>query len=183
MAAFGLQSLLYYGTIAWLPNVYVERGWSTTEAGSLVAIFNAVGLITTLGFPLVADRFGARRVQLVLSSGVWAAVMLAVVVLPAYAYVWVALLGLASGTVFTLVLTLPLDVADQPSQVGSVAALMLLGGYIVSALGPLALGAARDATGNFQASLWLLVVVAFSLVACCLLLTPRRLHHGIRREA
>lgn len=182
VAAFGLQSLLFYGTIAWLPNVFVERGWSAAAAGSLVAIFNGVGLITTLGVPLVADRMGARRRQLVLSSGVWAVAMLAVILLPAFAYVWVALLGLASGTVFLLVLTLPLDLTDEPGQVGSVAALMLLGGYLVAAIGPFALGAARDVTGSFEASLWLLVAVAIGLVACCLLLSPRRLRHGIRRD-
>lgn len=182
VAAFGLQSLLFYGTIAWLPNVFVERGWSAAAAGSLVAIFNGVGLITILGVPLVADRMGARRQQLVLSSGVWAVTMLAVILLPAFAYIWVALLGLASGTVFLLVLTLPLDLADEPGQVGSVAALMLLGGYLVAAIGPFALGAARDVTGSFEASLWLLVAVAIGLVACCLLLSPRRLRHGIRRD-
>ena len=114
VAAFGLQSLLFYGIIAWLPNVFVERGWSTAASGSLVAIFNGVGLITTLGVPLVADRLGARRQQLVLSSAFAAVTMLAIVGLPALAYVWVAMLGLSLGTVFPLVLTLPLDVTDEP---------------------------------------------------------------------
>src|SRR5438094_547199 len=27
VAAFGIQSLVYYGLVSWLPNVYVERGW------------------------------------------------------------------------------------------------------------------------------------------------------------
>lgn len=182
VVAFGLQSLLFYGTIAWLPNVYVERGWSPADAGSLVAIFNGVGLVTTLGIPLVADRLGTRRRQLVLSSGIWAVTLLGLVLLPAFAYGWVVLLGLASGTVFLLVLTLPLDLTDDPAQVGSVAALMLLGGYIVAAIGPFVLGAARDVTGSFEASLWLLVATAVSLVACSLLLSPSRLRHGIRRE-
>lgn len=181
--AFGLQSLLYYGTVAWLPNVFVERGWSATAAGSLLAIYNGVGLLTTLGVPLVADRLGKRRDQLVVASLVAALTLLAIIAVPAWAYLWVAVLGLALGTVFPLVLTLPLDVTDEPGQVGSVAAMMLLGGYVVSAIGPFALGAARDLTGNFEASLWLLVAVAAGLVGCCLLLSPRRLRHGIRRSA
>ena len=106
---------------------------------------------------------------------------LGIVALPEFAYLWVVVLGLAIGAVFPLVLTLPLDVADEPGQVGSVAALMLLGGYSVSAIGPFALGAARDLTGSFQASLWILVAVAVALVACSLLLSPARLRHGIRR--
>ncbi|HTK45548.1 MAG TPA: MFS transporter, partial [Patescibacteria group bacterium] len=30
--AFGLQSVLFYATIAWLPSIYIERGWSTGDA-------------------------------------------------------------------------------------------------------------------------------------------------------
>jgi cyanate permease len=60
-----------------------------------------------------------------------------------------------------------------------VAALMLLGGYVISSLGPLVLGVARDATGGFETSLWLLVVLAAVLVLCCLPLSPARLHHGV----
>lgn len=183
VAVFGLQSLLYYGVIAWLPNAFVERGWSTTDAGSLVAVVNGFGLISTLGVPLFADRFGARRQQLLATAVVATLTMVGIIVLPAYAYAGAALLGLSLGSVFPLVLTLPLDVTDEPSQVGAVAALMLLGGYVVSALGPFALGVARDVTGTFEVSLWLLVAVGAGLVACCLLLSPRRLRRGIRRAA
>jgi CP family cyanate transporter-like MFS transporter len=178
---FGLQSILFYGAVAWLPNVFVERGWSTIEAGSLVAIFNAVGLATTLGIPLVADRIGERRPQLVFASVVAAVAIVGIIALPEFAYGWVVLLGLALGMVYPLVLTLPLDVTDDPGRVGSVAALMLLGGYILSSTGPIVLGAARDATGNFAASLWILVAVSAALITCCLFLSPTRLRRGIRR--
>jgi CP family cyanate transporter-like MFS transporter len=183
VAAFGLQSLMYYGVVAWLPNVFVERGWNAGDAGSLVAVCNGVGLMTTLGVPLIADRFGGRRRQLVFSALASTGAMLAIVLVPEFVFLWVAVLGLALGSIFPLVLTLPLDVTDEPRQVGSVAALMLLGGYTVSALGPFALGAARDATGNFEASLWILVIVGVALIGCCLLLSPTRMRHGIRRQA
>jgi CP family cyanate transporter-like MFS transporter len=182
VAAFGLQSLMYYGVVAWLPNAFVERGWTAAAAGSLVAVCNGFGLVTTLGVPLVADRFGGRRGQLVGSAVASTAATLAIVLVPAFALLWVAILGLALGSIFPLVLTLPLDVTDEPRQVGSVAALMLLGGYTLSALGPFALGAARDVTGNFEASLWILVLVGVGLIGCCLLLSPSRLRHGIRRQ-
>ena len=59
---------------------------------------------------------------------------------------------------------------------------MLLGGYVLSSLGPVVLGAARDITGDFGASLWLLVGIAIVLVASCLTLSPDRLRRGIHRE-
>lgn len=182
VAVFGLQSMLFYGVVSWLPNAFVERGWDETSAGALVAVFNGVGLVTTIGLPVVADRLGSRRSQLLASSVVAVAGFLAVIAAPDLAFLWVAILGLALGAVFPLVLTLPLDVTDDPSRVGSVAALMLLGGYVLSSTGPVILGAARDITGDFGASLWLLVVFSVVLVASCLTLSPERLRRGIHRE-
>jgi CP family cyanate transporter-like MFS transporter len=182
VVVFGLQSVLFYGVVAWLPNAFVERGWDETSAGALVAVFNGVGLVTTIGLPIVADRLGSRRSQLLVSSVIAVLGFAAVIAVPELAFLWVSILGLALGAVFPLVLTLPLDVTDDPSRVGSVAALMLLGGYVLSSTGPVILGAARDITGDFGASLWLLVVFGVVLVASCLTLSPERLRRGIHRE-
>jgi CP family cyanate transporter-like MFS transporter len=179
---FGLQSMIYYGLVAWLANVYIERGWDQASAGSLIATMNGVGLLTTIGVPLVADRLGSRRGQLLASALAILAALVGVLLVPAAGLAWSAALGLALGAVFPLVLTLPVDVADGPAEVGAVAALMLLGGYILSSTGPVLLGAIRDLTGNFQASLWSLVGLAVALVVACLALSPRRLRHGIGRE-
>lgn len=179
--AFGLQSILYYGIVSWLPNAYVERGWTPAAAGTLLAVFNGVGLISTIGVPLAADRLGQRRTLLLGSVAAAIVGLVGVIEAPVLAYLWVVVLGLSLGTVFPLVLTLPLDVADDPRRVGSVAALMLFGGYILSAIGPFLLGVARDLTGDFSASLWLLVAVAAGLVVCVGFLSPARLRRGIGR--
>lgn len=183
VAIFGLQSVLFYGIVSWLPNAFVERGWNTTDAGALIGVFNGVGLITTIGVPLIADRLGPRRPQLLVSSAVAVGGLVGIIIAPELAFGWVVVLGLSLGAVFPLVLTLPLDVADDPAHVGSVAALMLLGGYIVSSIGPVILGAARDLTGDFGASLWMLAAIAVVLVVSCLPLSPARLRRGIQRDA
>jgi MFS transporter, CP family, cyanate transporter len=177
---FGLQSVLFYGSVAWLPNAFVERGWSPAEAGALVAISNGVGLFSTIGIPLVADRFAARRPAIVLASSACVVALTALAGVPALAYPAVIVLGLSLGSLLPLVLTLPLDVSGNPANVGSVAALMLLGGYVISSTGPFVLGAVRDATGSFAASLWLLVAAAIALTAMTLFLSPARLRRGVR---
>ena len=69
IVVFGLQSVLFYGIVSWLPNVVVERGWDPAQAGALIALFNGIGLLTTIGVPLVADRIGgSRRRQLIASA-------------------------------------------------------------------------------------------------------------------
>ncbi|HET9085500.1 MAG TPA: MFS transporter [Candidatus Limnocylindrales bacterium] len=182
IVVFGLQSVLFYGIVSWLPNAMVERGWDPARAGALIAVFNGVGLLTTIGVPLVADRLGPRRGQLIASAVTSVFGLAGVALAPDLAFLWVTILGLSLGAIFPLVLTLPLDVADDPARVGSVAALMLLGGYILSSFGPVVLGAARDLTGNFGASEWILVLVAIILVIACVPLSPSRLRRGIQRD-
>ena len=180
---FGLQSILYYGVVSWLPNVYVERGWSQSEAAGLVALLHGAGMTMTIGLPLVADRLGSRRAQLVSCGLGTLAGSLGLGLAPDLAILWAVVLGLALGAVFPLALTLPVDVAGDARDVGATAALMLLVGYVLASLGPVAMGLARDATGDFRTSLWLLVGLAASLVASCGVLSPGRLRRGVRRGA
>ena len=182
VGVFGVQSLLYYSAVSWLPAVYVERGWSEASAGGLVAGMHLVGLLTGIGLPLVADRIGTRRSQLVTVSTVTLAGFAGLAVLPDGAWLWAALLGFGLGAVFPLVLTLPVDVADGAAAVGATAALMLLGGYVLSSVGPVGLGLLRDATGAYSVSLWLLVGLAAVLVASCVALSPARLRRGVGRH-
>jgi CP family cyanate transporter-like MFS transporter len=74
-----------------------------------------------------------------------------------------------------MVMTLPLDLAERPEQVGAVAAMMLGAGYGLSGVAPFVLGAVRDATGSFTTALWLIVGAAALLVALSATLSPRRL--------
>lgn len=46
---------------------------------------------------------------------------------------------------------------------------------------PVLCGVARDVTGDFAASLWLLLGLAAALVVSCGSLSPARLRRGIRR--
>jgi CP family cyanate transporter-like MFS transporter len=179
VGVFGAQSLLYYSAVSWLPAVYVERGWPAGDAGNLVAVMHLVGLVAGLGVPLAADRIGSRRSQLVAVGSVVCLGFLGIVVLPDQAGLWAVLLGVGLGAVFPLVLTLPVDVAEGAAAVGATAALMLLGGYVASSIGPVGLGLLRDATGSYSISLWLLVGLSAALVVACLALTPGRLHRGV----
>ena len=113
---------------------------------------NGVGLITTLSVPLVADRVGTRRSQLLVSALAAVVGLLGVLLAPEAGVLWSVVLGLSLGAVFPLVLTLPIDVADRPADVGAVAALMLLGGYVLASTAPVVLGAIRDVSGSFVAS-------------------------------
>ena len=87
-----------------------------------------------------------------------------VALVPGPAFLWAALLGAGLGMTFTLLLTLPTDISEHPRDVGGAAALMFLVGYLLASIAPSVLGAARDATGDFGASIWLLVGVGLVMI-------------------
>ena len=150
---FALNANVFYAVNAWLPDYYVERGWDQSRAGLLVSVMSAAGIPAGLVVPWFADRLGARRFYLAGNSAVMLAGLLGIVLLPGGGWVWSALLGLGTGALFPLLLTLPLDVADRPAEVGAIGGLMLGAGYLGAAVSPFYLGAVRDATGSFTAGL------------------------------
>jgi CP family cyanate transporter-like MFS transporter len=175
-ALFGLQSLLYYGVVTWLAAIYVDRGWTEPASASLVALFGAVTLVATTVMPLGADRIGSRRSQLVAAALLIVVGLVGVAVVPDPAVAWAVILGAGMGAIFPIVLTLPVDVGGRPVDVAATAAMMLLVGYILSAVGPLAFGIARDVTGGFALGMALLITLGIALVVLCAALTPERLH-------
>jgi CP family cyanate transporter-like MFS transporter len=175
VAVFGLQSALFYAFVSWMPDAFQERGWSDATAGALAAVFGLAALPTGLLVPWLADRAGSRRAWLVGSSAVTVFGMLGLAALPGAAFAWATIGGAAIGAVFPLSLTLCLDVARDPADAGAVAALVLLGGYTLSSVSPVGLGALRDATGSFSPVMWTMFGAAVLLLVCCLPLTAERL--------
>jgi CP family cyanate transporter-like MFS transporter len=172
---FALQSVLFYGFNAWLPDAYAERGWSDTSAGGLVALMNALALLVGIATALTADRGGSRRTFLVPSSALAVAASAFVAADVGSAWLWAAALGAAMGVLFTTVMTLPLDAARERSEVAALSTLMLGVGYALSAIAPVALGAVRDATGDFTLPLVLMAGDAVLLLVVAATLSAQRL--------
>jgi CP family cyanate transporter-like MFS transporter len=183
VAMFALLGMGFYGLNAWLPDSYVERGWSEGSAGGLLAALNIASIPGGLAIAWIADRRGSRRFLLVALAGAQAAALLGVLLLPGGGWLWATVYGAANGGLFALIMTLPLDVAGDPAQVGAVAGLMLGAGYCLAALAPLVLGAVRDASGSFTATLWVLLATVLAFLVLASTMTPERLRRGVPSSA
>src|SRR5581483_3391220 len=102
---------------------------------------------------------------------------------PGGAWAWAVVAGLCVGAMFPLVMTLPVDVGRRPADVGATAGLMLGVGYTIGAVAPLVLGAARDATGTFTTTLWLICGAGVVLFALCASMSAARIGRGVDAPA
>jgi len=145
-----------YALFAWLPPILHDiAGTTPAEAGALLALYAAVGLPGSVLVPIVAARWG--RVKLLVGIAIASFVVgyLGLLLVPATAtWLWVALAG--NGPLL-FPLSLVLVNLRTRTHAGAVA---LSGfaqpvGYLLVAIGPLAVGLLHEAFGG-----WTLPLVA-----------------------
>ena len=161
MAFMGLQSLLYYAALSWLPTIFQDRGTSAVTAGNLLALMGAGNLAAAWIVPVVAHRAPSQRALVVpsmaamgvgLAGSLWAPL--------GSAALWVSILGLGQGACLGLAIFFMLARAPNPGVSASLSAFAQSAGYLVASAGPLELGLLHSVTGSWN------IPVAVLLVLC-----------------
>ena len=161
MAFMGLQSLLYYAALSWLPTIFQDRGTSAVTAGNLLALMGVGNLVGALVVPVLAHRSPSQRALVVpsmtamgvgLAGSLWAPL--------GTAAIWVSILGLGQGACLGLAIFFMLARAPHAGAAASLSAFAQSTGYLVASAGPLELGLLHSATGSWT------IPVAVLLVLC-----------------
>jgi CP family cyanate transporter-like MFS transporter len=150
---FGAQSCIYYSCLMWLAPLYADRGLGEGQAATLLTVFTLVQMPVSFFIPAFADRSEDRRpwLALTLIFNVFglAAVALIPLAAPWAPWAWAVTLGIGTGGLFPLALTLPADNAMDAGEASRLTAMAFFVGYLLSALGPLVTGGLHDATGDY----------------------------------
>jgi CP family cyanate transporter-like MFS transporter len=159
-AFMGLQSLLYYAAVSWIPELFRDRGDSAGTAGVLLAVMGLGNLLTSLLIPTLAHRFASQQ-SLVAPAVVLTAVGLAGALWAPLgsAVLWMLILGAAQGSSLGLGIFFTMARAPDPVTAASLSSLAQSVGYLVSAAGPLAVGFLRTATGSWTVPVVVLLVI------------------------
>lgn len=160
-AFMGLQSLLFYITLAWLPDVLVERGMTDARAGVMVSILNIGGLVGILVSPIWAGRVRDQRWSGI-TSGVAAVVGIGLLLVPGttLAPVASAVLGVGLGATVGVAFTLFSLRTTSARDAAAVSGMAHTWGYLLAAVGPIAWGALRDLSTSWTPPLLALLLVA-----------------------
>jgi MFS transporter, CP family, cyanate transporter len=159
-AYLGLQSVQFYTVAAWLPTLLADSGVPVREGGLMLGLANVVGAGGALLAPAQAGRMRTQRPLILAVAASYTVGLGGLLIAPGTGtLLWVAAFGLAQGGGFALALTLIVLRSPTPlvaARLGGVAQCL---GYLLAALGPLALGALHDATGGWTSPVALLLAV------------------------
>jgi len=161
----GAQSLAYYAVLAWLPALLRDHGVSAQQAGLALSLFNLLGIASALVMPTLAARLTDQRTLALIVCAFWAVGVVGLLVAPDLYLLWSVLAGLAQGAAIALALALIVLRARTSDVARELSGTVQSAGYLIGAAGPFALGALRDATNSWNASLAaLLVAVAMMAI-------------------
>src|SRR6266568_5496960 len=169
-AFMGLQSLLYYAALSWLPTIFQDRGDSAVTAGNLLALMGVGNFATSLIVPVLAHRSPGQRGLVVpsligtaagLAGSLWAPL--------GSAPFWVLVLGVSQGSCLGLAIFFTLARAPDAGVAASLSAFAQSVGYLVASAGPLVVGLLHSATGSWNLPLVLLLVLCAAELATGLL--------------
>jgi MFS transporter, CP family, cyanate transporter len=166
----GLQSLLYYAALSWLPTILRDRGASADTAGNLLALMGVGNLAVSFLVPMVAQRMRAQHVLVVPTVAAMALGLAGVVYLPlGSAVAWVLILGAGQNAALSLAIFFTMARAPHPAAAASLSALAQSVGYLLASSGPLAVGLLHSATGSWNLPVAVLFVVNAVLLLAGLL--------------
>jgi MFS transporter, CP family, cyanate transporter len=159
----GLQALVFYAGLAWLPSVLRDDGFGAGEAGALLALYALGGIPASLVVPVLATRMGDQRLLALGVAAFEAAALAGLLFAPGAAWLWVSLFALGQGGAFSLAVTLFVLRAPDPKRAGELSGMAQAIGYGVAATGAFAVGALHDASGGWDLPLAALLVVIVPL--------------------
>jgi MFS transporter, CP family, cyanate transporter len=155
----GVQSLLFFTLISWLPDLMIARGLSAVEAGALVSIMQLVGLIGTFLTPIYAVKF---KDQTGMVKGLALMYLLGFSSLFFHElwvnYTGLAFVGFSMGSSVSLAYTMIGLRTKIASTTSALSGMAQSSGYYLAALGPILFGIAFDAFRDWNLFIYLMLI-------------------------
>lgn len=167
----GLQSVLFYTEITWLPTISQSVGFSKEEAGLMAGIFNLTAIPMSMIIPSILSRHTKemrRNIMLGTSSATLLGLAL-MTFLPNNIILWTLLhviLSFSNAALFPYMM-LSFSMKTSSSQAtAQLSGMVQTGGYLIAAVGPGLLGYSYPLFNS-----WLPLIIALALVTIVMMWT------------
>lgn len=156
----GLQSLIYYCLVAFLPTVLMEYGMSKSEAGWVFSILQLAMLPVMLVSPVIASKMKDPKLM-IYSIGVlyFTAIVMLILLKTQWIYFTAILLGISGGLAFSLAILFLSSRSKTMSGTIKISGKAQSIGYLVAAFGPPLFGKLHDFDLSWKYSFYFLLAI------------------------
>ncbi|WP_432360003.1 CynX/NimT family MFS transporter [Sporosarcina sp. UB5] len=163
----GLQSLLFYSTSAWMPEMLVSEGMDTEKAGWMLSLMQLSQLPVTFIIPILADRLKDQRIivasivviYLIGYGGVFAGGV-------SWTPLWMIMIGIAGGASFGLAMMFFALRTETHTEAAELSGMAQSSGYLVAAIGPVLFGFLNDMTHSWKGPMFIFIIVSVLILIC-----------------
>ncbi|WP_057738515.1 MFS transporter [Liquorilactobacillus uvarum] len=161
--AFGIQSLLYYSLLTWLPSLWQSAGFTKIAASNLATLFQISGIPLSLIAPIIGMK---KHGTVFLSWGIMAGFILGTlgIMLTGTNFVLNAIsaiiMGAASCGAFSLCIIYFQIKTNNIHETAQLSGFAQSFGYAVAAVGPILYGAIQNSTHSWNLILLLTILLA-----------------------
>ena len=141
----GVQSLIFFSLITWLPDMLIDRGFTATQSGYIVSGIQIVGLGGSFLAPLIAVKFKDQvLLGVLLGMGYLFGFTTFFFESKGLLYVGLTIIGLCLGSSISLAYTLIGLRTLSDKTTASLSGMAQSIGYFLAAIGPLIVGILID---------------------------------------
>ncbi len=160
---FGLQSLVYYAIITWLPSILAVHGVSTLTSSNLLTLLQLSGLPLSFMVPLLFNkRHGVSFLLGIMTLGYVVAPLTWLIDTKSIPFLTIVCLitGLGSGVAFNLAIMFFTEKTTNPYQTAAISGMAQSAGYLLAAIGPILFGYLQQFSQSWVPVIWVMALLA-----------------------
>lgn len=157
----GLQSMVLYCMVAWLPTILIQQGMDSSRAGFMLSLYQLASLpIAFVGSVLAGRKSNQRPLVIIASLCVLVGLLGIFFGGAGLTFLWVIMIGSGGALTFCLAIiffSFRTRNADEAARLSGMAQSI---GYLLAAFGPMLFGFLHDASNNWALPLIILIGLA-----------------------
>ena len=164
----GIQSLIFYSLVAWLPTIIVSKGLSKDFSGTMALVFQLMAIPATLLIPILTGKFKNQKGLVLVTCVIYLVGMLTFLFSNSVGGVATAVVFMAIGMGGAISLSIAFISLRSPNakRASELSGMSQSAGYLLAAVGPTLAGAIFEAEGGWTGTLILLSVLIGILCFC-----------------
>lgn len=174
-AFFGLQSIVYYSFVTWLPSILQSHGLNSIFASNLLTLLQLSGLPCSFIVPFLSVRKNGMRKLLIMLFIGYAIAPLGYLLSTSNAIfltIVTIVTGFGSGLAFNMAVIFFTEKTTNPYQTAEVSGMAQSAGYLLAAIGPVLFGFIENSVNSWNLIILILVILS-TLLALSGLLVAR----------